>query len=65
MEISIWISRFSAKSRNAVVTKSLNEKCEKREQLAKEKGEKDIGASSIVTLGEPPALAFKSMLVPT
>ena len=36
----MWISRSLAKSGKDVVIKSLKEKREKREQLAKEKGEK-------------------------
>ena len=48
-ETQIWMSRSSAKSRKAIVIKSLKEKWEKREQLAKVNGEKEIGGSSIIT----------------
>ena len=44
------MSRSLAKSRKAVVIKSLKEKYEKREQSAKVNGEKYIGGSSTVTL---------------
>ena len=37
-----------AKSRKAVAIKSLNEKCEKREQLAKVNREKDMGVTHSV-----------------
>ena len=43
------MSRSSAKSGKAVVTKSLREKWEKREQSAKVKWEKEIGGTSTVT----------------
>ena len=42
------MSRSSAKSRKAIVIKSLKEKWEKREQLAKVNGEKEIGGSSTI-----------------
>ena len=44
------MSRSLAKSGKAVVIKSLKEKWETSVQLAKVNGEKEIGASSTVTL---------------
>ena len=47
------MSRSSAKSGKAVVIKSLKEKWEKRVQLAKVNGKKEIGGSSTITLLYP------------